>query len=314
MDFGLSHYAIGVRRDIPKEVVDTLSYWLNVLMSCSPLDPESACQDGNLATFFKGRGGNGDECGYVLYPTTSEYLSSGAIAGVVVASVSCAVAFYTIFHQYRLRLQKEVYAQRTQAAVGVAARERDFERQLNEFLSHEIRNPISSALAALSFVSAKATDPECIPSDENRASLTSDIGVIDASLQFVNELLRNMLDLNRSTDNGLTLHYAPTDILRDVFDPVVSILFMRGALVDVSADCPKNLIISSDRMRLKQICLNLATNSTKFVEQGYIRLRAEVVRGSVQIHVEDSGPGIPPEKRKQLFAKFQASLDSLSQG
>jgi CheY-like chemotaxis protein len=35
---------------------------------------------------------------------------------------------------------------------------------------------------------------------------------------------------------------------------------------------------------------------------------------TVQIWVEDSGPGIPEEKKGQLFAKFQDSLDSLSQG
>jgi ABC-type amino acid transport substrate-binding protein len=46
MDFGLSHYAIGIRRDVPREVEQTLSYWLNVLMSCSPQDPDGACPDG----------------------------------------------------------------------------------------------------------------------------------------------------------------------------------------------------------------------------------------------------------------------------
>jgi CheY-like chemotaxis protein len=68
-------------------------------------------------------------------------------------------------------------------------------------------------------------------------------------------------------------------------------------------------------MRLKQILLNLANNAVKFVEKGYIRLRAEVVNGdNVELHVEDSGPSIPPEKQKQLFAKFQESLDVLNQG
>jgi CheY-like chemotaxis protein len=38
------------------------------------------------------------------------------------------------------------------------------------------------------------------------------------------------------------------------------------------------------------------------------------VDGAVRIYVEDSGPGIPLEKREKLFAKFQESLDSLSQG
>lgn len=67
----------------------------------------------------------------------------------------------------------------------------------------------------------------------------------------------------------------------------------------------------------------------QFVEKGFVRLRGEVVAMPssmssdnpdglptevVRIVVEDSGPGIPPEKRKQLFSKFQESLDSLHQG
>lgn len=52
----------------------------------------------------------------------------------------------------------------------------------------------------------------------------------------------------------------------------------------------------------------------KFVHKGFVRLRAVEAEGSVRIYVEDSGPGIPPEKRKHLFAKFQESLDVLNQG
>jgi CheY-like chemotaxis protein len=50
------------------------------------------------------------------------------------------------------------------------------------------------------------------------------------------------------------------------------------------------------------------------VEQGYIQLRAEVANDNVTLLVEDSGPGIPPERRERLFAKFQESLDLLNQG
>jgi len=67
-------------------------------------------------------------------------------------------------------------------------------------------------------------------------------------------------------------------------------------------------------MRLKQVVLNLAANSVKFVTKGFVRLRSIVVENAVQIHVEDSGPGIPPEKRDKLFARFQESLDELNQG
>lgn len=53
----------------------------------------------------------------------------------------------------------------------------------------------------------------------------------------------------------------------------------------------------------------------KFVSRGFIRIGATVgPDGNVIVFVEDSGPGIPIEKRHNLFEKFQTSLDSLSQG
>ena len=88
-------------------------------------------------------------------------------------------------------------------------------------------------------------------------------------------------------------------------------------------DCPPNLVIHSDRLRLKQVILNLAINASKFVEEGFIRLGARVHsstlksstdRTRVHVFVEDSGPGIPLQKRPNLFQRYQESLDSMSQG
>jgi K+-sensing histidine kinase KdpD len=60
--------------------------------------------------------------------------------------------------------------------------------------------------------------------------------------------------------------------------------------------------------------MNLGRNATKFVDNGFVRFRGAVVDGLVELYVEDSGPGIPAEKRGSLFEKFQVSLDNLSQG
>lgn len=348
MSFGLSHYAIGVRRDIPREVTDALSYWMNVLMSCNPLDRNGPCPDGNLATFFEGRGGTGSECGYVLHPPLENSVSAFAIAGIVFAVIVMLVIVGVVWHKYQIARQKKKSIKQNKLAIAQAAKEKELNEvctfcsdethvctnegvvvppcrptksliafyvlfEFQQFIAHEIRNPLASAIAALSFVSSKASDPTVIISGENRSAIISDISVIDSSLQFVSELLRNMLDLHRSADKELKLNFTPTDVRNDVFDPVSSILFTRGAKVDILIECPTNLGVHSDRLRLKQICLNLASNSTKFVEKGYIRLRAEVVKGKVLVHVEDSGPGIPPNKREKLFARFQDSLDLLNQ-
>jgi len=74
------------------------------------------------------------------------------------------------------------------------------------------------------------------------------------------------------------------------------------------------MLVQTDRLRLKQVIMNLARNSSKFVEKGFIRIKGEIINDMVQLCVEDSGPGIPPDKRASLFARFQTSLDRLSQG
>ena len=112
----------------------------------------------------------------------------------------------------------------------------------------------------------------------------------------------------------MKLDEAPTDILTDIFEPVKSILRVNQNKATVEIDCPEHLVVQIDRLRVKQIILNLAVNSSKFVDEGFIRLRAKVVNDEVVLFVEDSGPGIRPEQRERLFNKFQESFDLLSQG
>jgi len=392
MPFGLSHYAIGIRQDVDPQVTNTLNYWMSILMTCNPLDEDGPCPDGNFNSMYQGRGGTGEECGYVLFPpepsSSSSTLTSGGIAGVAIASAVIVLLAYTVWHLYQVQRQRRKQEKRTALALAQAEREREF----NEYMAHEVRNPLASALAALSFVSSKTSDENIVPDPEHRALIQSDVTVMNASLQFVNQLLRNLLDLHRTgreedeaeedavwgsqkrlrprkKKTGIQLNLQPTDILRDVLEPISNILFMRGADVQIEVVCPKNLCITTDRIRLKQILLNLANNATKFVEKGFIRLRAEViserdqpenglprpsrdnkkdsfnnnengsvvrrrilsevqfdsthslssesherVKSRIVLSVEDSGPGIPQEKREQLFVKFQDSLDLLNQG
>jgi signal transduction histidine kinase/CheY-like chemotaxis protein len=189
------------------------------------------------------------------------------------------------------------------------------ERELNDFIAHEVRNPLSAAMAASVFVSSAIVDEKTSLADlETRKSIQEDIAVIDASLKFINDLLRNMLDMNRASSKQLRIELAHADLLRDVLEPVASIMYHRCESFEVLLDCPEDLVVVTDRMRLQQIILNLGRNATKFVEEGFIRLRVYEVENLIQISVEDSGPGIPLEKQNRLFEKFQESLDSMNQG
>jgi signal transduction histidine kinase len=188
------------------------------------------------------------------------------------------------------------------------------ERELNDFIAHEVRNPVAAAMAACSFGKTAICKEEPLADAESIQTTREDVNVIESALRFVNDLLRNMLDMHRAADKQLQVNMAPCSILHDVLEPVHAMLHKRGDKVQVLVECPPNICVKTDCLRLKQIMLNLGRNSSKFVNEGFIRLRGEVIDGQVRLSVEDSGSGIPLEKRVRLFAKFQESLDVLSQG
>ena len=69
---------------------------------------------------------------------------------------------------------------------------------------------------------------------------------------------------------------------------------------------PSGVTIHTDKTRLRQVFDNLIGNSIKFVPQdtGIIEIVAERKENELTILIRDNGPGIPPEKQKELFQKF----------
>jgi len=109
---GLDHYGIGIRSDIPNHVVRTINYWLNVLMTCAPADPNTVCPGGNgsLESLYADAGGTGRECGYVQFPDEAKNgglsLSTGGIIGVVLGAVALVVIICSAVVVHKLRQQR----------------------------------------------------------------------------------------------------------------------------------------------------------------------------------------------------------------
>ncbi|KAL3906226.1 MAG: hypothetical protein SGILL_009355 [Bacillariaceae sp.] len=187
------------------------------------------------------------------------------------------------------------------------------ERHLNDFIAHEVRNPLSSALAALSFVREGVQQ---IP-EPARQSLSSDVSTVQNSLDYIDDLLRNMLDIHRTEEEDFTLRYSLTNLKNGLLNPCKDIASNRGGGrgVKFSVDCSSKLWAEVDPIRLEQALLNLAMDAAKHVyDGGFVRFRAANVDGVIRLYVEDSGPGIPPENREILFQRYQQSLDLIAQG
>lgn len=258
---------------------------------------------------------------FVVVASKDEFSSNitFVILSAVMFFVACTCTALWVHTHYRrvakmTELRSKVETEKHAIVVENARNATRLEREMNDFIAHEVRNPLAAAVSACSFVSCAVNETQPLVDDKSRASVREDVAIIDTSLQFINDLLRNMLDMHRASSNQLVIETSPVSILDDILQPVTSMLYRRGMDIEFLVDCPQNLIVESDRLRLKQIVLNLGRNAVKFVEKGFVRFRAGLVKGRVYLYIEDSGPGIPLKKRHNLFAKFQESLDSMSQG
>ena len=75
------------------------------------------------------------------------------------------------------------------------------------------------------------------------------------------------------------------------------------------------LVLQTDIQRLQQVLINLLTNAAKFTKNGTITLQFEVEKekNRVLFAVADTGCGIPKEKQKQVFERFE-KLNEYAQG
>ncbi len=83
---------------------------------------------------------------------------------------------------------------------------------------------------------------------------------------------------------------------------------VREKQLDISIQCEpceKGVVVHADRLRLKQLLMNLVGNAVKFTEEGGVQIGCQVHDdGYVHFYVRDTGPGIPEEYHQMIFDRF----------
>jgi CheY-like chemotaxis protein len=113
----------------------------------------------------------------------------------------------------------------------------------------------------------------------------------------------------------MPLHKALVDLAEVVETSVAAVrplLEEKGLALEVSV--PDNMpSIYCDRVRIRQVILNLLSNAARFTERGGIALQVVQRDPLMVLSVADTGPGIPPEDAERIFEPFaQASAGGLS--
>jgi signal transduction histidine kinase len=107
--------------------------------------------------------------------------------------------------------------------------------------------------------------------------------------------------------------------LKKTIDDVVKIE-MPAAMakkLELRFDYPSSIptIVIGDEYRISRILLNLISNAVKFTEQGYVSVKTHFAKREkrhvvIDLIIEDTGIGIPPEKQNVIYEKFVKGTES----
>ncbi len=178
----------------------------------------------------------------------------------------------------------------------------------SEFLanmSHEIRTPMNAILGFTEILMSKITD------EQHREYLST----ISSSGESLLRIINDILDISRIEAGKLELHYEAVNQYT-LFDEIKQMFYLQiknkglDFQMDVDPDLPELLVL--DGMRLRQILINLFGNAVKFTESGYIKLSVykeykaeDHSKLDLIFSVQDTGIGIPDDRKKQIFDAFK---------
>ncbi|WP_317928647.1 PAS domain-containing protein [Halioxenophilus sp. WMMB6] len=123
------------------------------------------------------------------------------------------------------------------------------------------------------------------------------------------QLIDDVLDLSKIESGHITLNMEPVmvaDVVRDCITLSHPQANQYGVTITADLDDAEPLYAECDRVRLKQVLLNLISNGIKYNrESGWVNLNLFVHDAEeLCISVEDNGQGIPEPKQQELFQPF----------
>jgi len=198
--------------------------------------------------------------------------------------------------EHRKKTEESLRLARDQAETATAAK--------SEFLSnisHEIRTPMNAIIGFTDILREETYNKEQL----------DHLNIIHQCCHNLLQLINDLLDLSKIEIGKMdiqteefslqTLLRATEALLRPLAkEKSIDLKFTRSARV------PEKMCTDSDR--LYQCLVNLIGNAIKFTDKGHVHVNVSTTeiesRSFIRFDVEDTGPGIPPEKQENVFEPF----------
>jgi two-component system sensor histidine kinase BaeS len=162
-------------------------------------------------------------------------------------------------------------------------------------IAHELRTPVAILKGEIEAL----TDGVRQVDERMVVSLREEVDQLTA-------LIEDLQTLALADAGALNIHKESAD-LAELVNQSVESFNHRLASRNISLEAPSGntMILSCDQQRIRQLLHNLLENSSRYVEPGgRVRISLSREAQSIEMVVEDSGPGVSNDKLSRLFDRF----------
>ncbi|MCX4246839.1 response regulator [Paraliomyxa miuraensis] len=173
-------------------------------------------------------------------------------------------------------------------------------------MSHEIRTPINGVLGMIGIL--EGTRLDAMQQEYVQTARTSGLALLD--------VINDILDLSKVEAGQMRLEPVPFELratVEDILDQFALQTTSKGLelVLRYVPGTPEHVV--ADAGRIRQVVNNLVGNAIKFTERGHVLVTVEPDpngaetedRPVLRISVEDTGMGIPAERKEEVFDKFR---------
>jgi PAS domain S-box-containing protein len=170
-----------------------------------------------------------------------------------------------------------------------------YRTQVLQFVSHDLRSPLSAIMVAAEFLSTTVREEDA-----------GMVGGIIHAVQQMERLILEVADAGRLADSSLRLErswVSTIGMVNDALTVLRPLARQKGIQLDFSA--MDDVALFADRSRLLQVLSNLLSNALRFTpDGGRIAIRGEVHEVELVLHVADTGCGVAEEDLPYVFERY----------
>lgn len=170
-------------------------------------------------------------------------------------------------------------------------------KQFSIDASHELRTPLTIMRGEVELALSSVKEPE-----EYRRVLVSNL---EENLRLAS-IIDNLLTLSKSDLGQFEMSFEKINLrhlVEELYEDSEIIAMKKQIRIELLSN--EDLTVLGDKIRLRQLFLNLIENAIKFTpEHGKVTLSLEHRDGLARVQVHDTGIGIPRDEQGKIFDRF----------